>query len=94
MSVCAGEVRRRLQALGVLREAGHEQLRGSLVVPVFDATGAVVEAYGRKIGSGLRKGTPLHTYLPGPHRGVWGALGSVESADWISCRCRWLIDGF
>jgi hypothetical protein len=25
---------------------------------------------------------------------AWGAVGSVESAVWISCRCRWLIDGF
>src|SRR5690606_20187963 len=65
------ELRRRLQALGILRESGHEHLRGSLVVPVFDATGGVVEAYGRKIRSGLRRGTPLHCYLPGPHRGVW-----------------------
>jgi DNA primase len=27
--------------------------------------------YGRKITAGLREGTPLHVYLPGPHRGVW-----------------------
>ena len=27
------------------------------------------EVYGRKITDGLRAGTPLHLYLPGPHRG-------------------------
>ena len=27
--------------------------------------------YGRKITPNLREGTPLHLYLPGPHRGVW-----------------------
>jgi len=25
---------------------------------------------------------------------LWGALGSVESAGWISCCCHWLIVGF
>lgn len=74
------EIRQRLQALGVLRDSGHEHLRGSLVVPVFDATGAVVEVYGRKIGSGLRKGTPMHTYLPGPQRGVWN-LDAFAASD-------------
>lgn len=74
------EIRQRLQGLGILRDSGHEHLRGSLVVPVFDATGTVVEVYGRKIGSGLRKGTPLHTYLPGPQRGVWN-LEAFAAAD-------------
>jgi hypothetical protein len=63
------EVRTRLQRLGVLRESGHEHLNGSLVIPVHDAAGNVVEVYGRKITPGLRPGTPLHLYLPGPHRG-------------------------
>ena len=74
------EVRTRLQRLGVLRESGHEHFNGSLVVPVMDATGNVVEVYGRKITPGLRPGTPLHLYLPGPHAGVFNreALGSKE----------------
>ena len=63
------EVRGRLQALGVLRDSGHEHLRGSLVVPILDADGRVTNLYGRKIGESLRKGTPDHLYLPGPHRG-------------------------
>jgi len=33
---------------------------------VFGAEGEVVEMYGRKITAGLREGTPLHLYLPGP----------------------------
>ena len=44
-------------ALRVLRESGHEHFNGSLVVPVFDAVGNVVEVYGRKITPGLRPGT-------------------------------------
>ena len=74
------EVRTRLQRLGVLRESGHEHFNGSLVIPVFDAAGNVVEVYGRKITPGLRPGTPLHLYLPGPHAGVFNreALASKE----------------
>jgi DNA primase len=65
------EIRARLQRLGVLRESGHEHFNGSVVVPVFDAAGAVVQLYGRKITPRLREGTPSHLYLPGPRRGVW-----------------------
>jgi DNA primase len=68
-------VRGRLTALGVLRASGHEHLSGSLVVPVITPAGTVTELYGRKVGRGLRAGTPLHLYLPGPHRGVWNEEG-------------------
>jgi DNA primase/post-segregation antitoxin (ccd killing protein) len=78
------EVRTRLQRLGVLRESGHEHFNGSLVIPVFDAAGNVVEVYGRKITPGLRPGTPLHLYLPGPHRGVWNAE-ALQSPELILC---------
>lgn len=65
------KLRTELQRLGVLRKSGHEHFNGSLVIPVFDAEGRVVEMYGRKVGTRLRKGTPHHLYLPGPHRGVF-----------------------
>lgn len=39
-----------------------------MVIPVLDAEGRVGEVYGRKIRDDLRPGTPLHLYLPGPHR--------------------------
>ena len=68
-------VRGRLMALGVLRASGHEHLSGSLVVPVITQTGTITELYGRKVGRGLRQGTPLHLYLPGPHKGVWNEEG-------------------
>ena len=54
-----------------LRETGHEHFNGSLVVPIFSLEGEVLGMYGRKITPNLREGTPLHLYLPGPHRGVW-----------------------
>jgi DNA primase catalytic core len=84
------EMRRRLQALGILRESGHEHMTGSLVVPVFDAQGRVTEMYGRKITPHLRPGTPLHMYLPGPHRGVWNAEALGASKEVILCEA--LID--
>ena len=84
------EMRTRLQTLGIIRESGHEHFNGSLVIPVFDAGGAVVGMYGRKITEYLREGTPLHLYLPGPHRGVWNEKALEASKDIILCES--LID--
>jgi CHC2 zinc finger/Toprim-like len=90
----AGEkMRSRLQALGILRESGHEHFNGSVVIPVFgvrEASGLtdqedVKGIYGRKITHGLRKGTPLHLYLPGPHRGVFNEAAVAASPEIILC---------
>jgi DNA primase len=79
------EVRSRLQGLGILRPSGHEHFNGSLVVPVLTPAGDVAEMYGRKITPGLRPGTPLHCYLPGPHRGVWNEAGLSGARQVIVC---------
>jgi hypothetical protein len=50
-------------------------MNGCIVVPVLDAAGQVLQAYGRKITPNLRPGTALHLWLPGPVRGVWNAEG-------------------
>ncbi|MBK6520188.1 MAG: hypothetical protein IPG04_40180 [Polyangiaceae bacterium] len=42
-------LRARLEALGVLRESGHEHLRGAIVVPLVDREGRIVSLYGRKL---------------------------------------------
>jgi DNA primase catalytic core len=84
------EIRERLQKLGVLRESGHEHLNGSVVIPVFDEEGRVTEIYGRKITPNLRPGTPLHLYLPGPHRGVFNVEALQASREVILCEA--LID--
>ncbi len=84
------ELRGRLQRLGILRESGHEHFTGSVVFPVIDLEGNVTEIYGRKITAGLREGTPLHTYLPGPHRGVWNEEALAVSKEIILCES--LID--
>ena len=87
----AGEEQRgRLTRLGILRESGHEHFAGSLVIPVFDEQGQVTEMYGRKITPNLRPGTPLHLYLPGPHRGVWNVEALQASKAVILCEA--LID--
>ncbi len=88
-----GEAQRaRLKELGILRnqKPGHEHFNGSLVVPVFNLAGDVVEMYGRKITPRLREGTPLHLYLPGEHRGVWNEQALIASKEIILCEA--LID--
>jgi len=85
------EMRGRLQKLGILRESGHEHFNGSLVVPVFNRAGQVVEIYGRKIADGhLAAGTPVHLYLPGPHQGVWNEPALEVAKEIILCES--LID--
>jgi DNA primase len=79
------EIRGRLQTLGILRESGHEHFNGSVVFPVIDLNGNITEMYGRKITAGLREGTPLHLYLPGPHQGVWNELALQVSKEIILC---------
>jgi DNA primase catalytic core len=85
------EVRGRLQAIGLLRESGHEHFNGSLVVPVADMNGVVHEVYGRKIGDRLRAGTPAHLYLPGAHAGVWNEEGIAAGGGEVIL-CEALID--
>jgi len=84
------QMRGRLQQLGILRESGHEHFNGSLVIPVLNLSGEVVEIYGRKITANLREGTPDHLYLPGAHRGVWNEEALAASKEIILCES--LID--
>jgi len=78
-------IRSRLQALGILRDTGHEHFNGSLVVPVLDAEGQVREIYGRKIRENLHKTIPRHLYLPGEHEGVWNEAVLAETKELIVC---------
>jgi DNA primase len=79
------ELRSRLQSLGVYRESGHEHLNGSLVVPLLNQAGDVVQLYGRKILDNLREGTAYHLYLAGDHAGVFNHAGLVEHEEVILC---------
>ena len=84
------EIRGRLQGLGILRASGHEHFNGSLVIPVIDEQGRITEVYGRKLNDQLRKGTPMHLYLPGPHQGVFNLESLQASKEIILCES--LID--
>ncbi len=93
----AGEaVRCKLQAIGVLRDSGHEHFRGAVVVPVFDEDGEIVQLYGRRISRARDRGssgaTP-HLWLPGPRRGCgtatrWPPRRRSSSARASSTRSR------
>lgn len=84
--IAGADLRNRLMRVGLYRESGHEHFNGSLIVPVFDAAGNVVEVYGRKIRDDLRAGTPKHLYLPtqaGRGRGVFNLAALQASREII-----------
>lgn len=84
-------IREQLQTVGILRQSGHEHFTGSVVFPVVSPGGEIQEIYGRKLlGNRLRKGTPIHTYLPGEHGGVWNVACLAASEEIILCES--LID--
>lgn len=73
--VAGRELRGRLQSLGVLRDSGHEQLRGCLVVPVRDEHGRVVQLYGHRVqrpqrGRGGEERAEV-LWLPSPATALW-----------------------
>jgi len=83
------QIREQLQRIGLYRETGREHFNGSIVIPVIDEKGVVTEVYGRKTVRNLRKGTPKHLYLPGPHSGVFNEEG-LSNDEVILCES--LID--
>jgi DNA primase catalytic core len=92
-SQAGAKMREALKALGLMRKDGREHFMGTLVIPIFDDDGGthVVSMYGRRISPPLSKTTPVHWYLPGPHRGVFNAEAFSASEDLILCEA--LIDG-
>ncbi|MCP3880627.1 MAG: toprim domain-containing protein, partial [Sulfitobacter sp.] len=83
-------IRGRLRDLGVLRGTGHERFRGSLVVPVRDVEGQIVQIYGRKTGGRLRRGTELHSWLT--DGGGWVFNEAVFGAADELVVCEGLVD--
>jgi len=84
------KLRTRLTDVGLIRTSGHEHFNGSIVIPLVDAKGQVVQIYGRKITSKLREGTPDHLYLPGPHQGIFNLAALRDCKGTILCES--LID--
>jgi DNA primase catalytic core len=62
-------LRERLTRLGILRDTGHEHLRGRIVFPVVAESGEIGTVYGRAIDDGGKH--DRHLFLPGPQRGVF-----------------------
>lgn len=86
-------IRATLKDAGIYRQTMFEHFGGCLVVPVTDPeTGAVLEAYGRKIRPDhkIGKNEMKHGYLPGAHRGVWNTKAFAASDEIILCEA--LID--
>ena len=71
-------LRERLTRLGLLRDTGHEHLRGRIVFPVIAENGEIGTVYGRAIDDGGKH--DRHLFLPGPQRGIFNpaALRSSE----------------
>ena len=95
--VAGADIRARLTRIGLYRESGHEHFNGSLIVPILDDQGDVVEVYGRKLLDNLRAGTPKHLYLPSREnsqdprgRGVFNLVALKASKEIILCEA--LID--
>lgn len=78
-------IRTQLETIGVYRKSGHEHLAGSLVIPVLSKQGDVLQAYGRKTVSRLRKGTPKHLFLSKPFTGVFNESSFNQSKEIILC---------
>jgi len=72
------EMRARLTRLGLLRDTGHEHLRGCVVFAVIAENGEIGTVYGRAIDAPTKD--DRHLFLPGPQRGIWNpaALRSPE----------------
>ena len=76
----------------MFRATGHEHLSGSLVIPVGDVNGEVVQLYGRKLRDDLNhRGSSRHLYLPGPRRGVFNAKALAGCGGELIV-CESLID--
>ena len=85
------DIRTRLADLGIYRaKTGHGHFNGCIVFPVIDTSGDVREIYGRKVNSGLRKGTDYHLYLskesrPFDDRGIWNEQALAVHSEIILC---------
>jgi len=75
--------------LGVVNaRTNREHLAGCLVLPIVDASGKVLNLYGRRLVDVA--GSPRHLYLPGPRRGVFNVEALKTSKELILCEA--LID--
>lgn len=79
-------LRGKLQRIGILRSSGHEHFSGSVIFPLFNQEGEVVQLYGRKIRDDLRTGTEYHTTLDGHMQGFFNFKAITGSEEFILCQ--------
>ncbi|MGH8018488.1 MAG: CHC2 zinc finger domain-containing protein, partial [Opitutaceae bacterium] len=75
-------LRERLTRLGVLRQTGHEHLRGCVVFPVVAENGEIGTVYGRAIDAPTKDAR--HLFLTGPQRGVFNPA-ALRAPEIILC---------
>lgn len=78
------EMRDRLKAVGILRESGHEHLRGCVTFPLMNEAGQAVQLYGRRIDNGQGRAN-AHFYLPRPHQGIFNRAAFIACDELILC---------
>ena len=84
-TVIGGAVRGRLHRLGILRASGHEQLRGCLVVPVFDEAGGIANVYARRLVDHVRKDSVQHIALFDRDAGIFNLPAFSATRELVLC---------
>ena len=85
-------LRSRLRELGVYRSTGREHLAGSLVVPITNVEGQVIQLYGRRIGTGLRPNQARHLTLAGcAQKPLWN-VDALKGNDTTIILCEAILD--
>ncbi len=77
-------MRESLEAIGILRDTGHEHLRGCITFPLYNLQGEIVQVYGRRLDNG-GKSKQRHFYLPRPLAGVFNAEALQAYEEIILC---------
>jgi len=78
------EIRARLKKVGVVRDSGHEHLRGCVTFPLLNEHGRTVQLYGRRVDNGQGR-SAKHFYLSGPHQGIFNREAIQASDEIILC---------
>ena len=79
------KLRGQMRSIGVIGPKGHEAYDGSVIFPVLDGSGTVVQLYGRKLGRMLKRGTRLHTWLSTPARPLFNPAALGSSREIVVC---------
>jgi DNA primase catalytic core len=77
-------MREALEEIGILRDTGHEHLRGCIVIPLMTTKGEIVQIYGRRLDNG-GKSKQRHFYLPRPLAGVFNFEALQQFEEIILC---------